>query len=69
MRYAAPLIYVSRRPIMRSAAALASAFEDVAQVRYSRSGTSEVSRRPNQDFEPTGSSASDCARLSTAPKE
>ena len=42
---------------MRSAAALAPAFDDVAQVRYSRSGTSEAARRPNQDFEPTGSSA------------
>ena len=41
---AAPLIYVSRRPIMRWAAALASAFEEVAQVRYSRSGALALSR-------------------------
>lgn len=33
---------------MRSAAALASAFDEVAQVRYSRSGTSDGLRRPNQ---------------------
>src|ERR1700733_16064862 len=52
---AAPLIYVSRRPIMRSAAALASAREEVAQVRYSRSGDSADSRRPNHDFAATAS--------------
>ena len=38
---------------MRSAAALASAREDVAQVRYSRSGALAASRRENQDLEPT----------------
>src|ERR1700730_9833425 len=54
---------------MRSAAAWASAFEEVAQVRYSRSGNDEVSRRPNQDLEPTGNCASAWATLSTASKE
>src|SRR5258708_7942287 len=54
---------------MRSAAALASAFEEVAQVRYSRSGDDEGSRRPNQDLEPTGNCASAWATLSTASKE
>src|SRR5258708_32675828 len=54
---------------MRSAAALASAFEEVAQVRYSRSGDDEVSRRPNQVLEPTGNCASAWATLSTASKE
>ena len=39
---------------MRCAAALASAFEEVAQVRYSRSGSLALSRRPNQDLDPTG---------------
>ena len=34
---------------MRSAAALASARDDVAQVRYSRSGILATSRRENQD--------------------
>src|SRR3954466_14829174 len=54
---------------MRSAAALASAFEEVAQVRYSRSGILEGSRRLNQDLEPTGRSASAWATLSTASNE
>ena len=36
---------------MRSAAALAAALEEVAQVRYSRSGRMAGSRRPNHDFE------------------
>src|ERR1700677_1511052 len=54
---------------MRSAAALASAFEEVAQVRYSRSGITAGSRRLNHDLEPTGSSASAWATLSTASKE
>src|ERR1700730_9560447 len=48
---AAPLIYVSRRPIMRSTAALASAFEEVAQVRYSRSGIAAGLCRANHDFD------------------
>ena len=55
--------------IMRSAAALASARDDVAQVRYSRSGTFVTSRRENQDLEPTDSSASAWATLSTASNE
>src|SRR5277367_3314123 len=54
---------------MRSAAALASAFEEVAQVRYSRSGNFPDSRRPNHDLEPTESIASAWATLSTASKE
>src|SRR5471032_3667086 len=54
---------------MRSAAALASALEEVAQVRYSRSGIAAGSRRPNHDLEPTGSCASAWATLSTASKE
>ena len=39
---------------MRSAAALASALEEVAQVRYSSSGNVAGSRRRNHDLEPTG---------------
>ena len=35
---------------MRSAAALASALEEVAQVRYSRSGVAVGSRRLNHDL-------------------
>src|SRR6185436_1663439 len=54
---------------MRCAAALASAFEDVAQVRYSRSGNFDMSRRLNHDLEPTESCASAWATLSTASKE
>jgi hypothetical protein len=54
---------------MRCAAALASAFEEVAQVRYSRSGSLALSRRPNQDLDPTESCASAWATLSTASKE
>src|ERR1700692_4673505 len=38
---------------MRSAAALASARDVVAQVRYSRSGILAGSRRLNHDLEPT----------------
>src|ERR1700712_446709 len=54
---------------MRSAAALASAFEEVAQVRYSRSGDDAASRRPNHDLEPIASWASATATLSTASNE
>src|SRR5437764_10802135 len=54
---------------MRSAAALASAREDVAQVRYSRSGSEAGSLRPNHDLEPTCSIAKAWATLSTASKE
>src|ERR1700684_3386040 len=54
---------------MRSAAALASALEEVAQVRYSRSGITVGPRRLNHDLEPTGNSASAWATLSTASKE
>ncbi len=56
---------------MRSAAILASALVEVAQVRYSSSGKSVFSRRPNHevnDFGATGNNASAYARLSTAPK-
>src|ERR1700722_18131231 len=54
---------------MRSAAALASALVEVAQVRYSRSGNAPDSRRPNHDLEPIVSIARACATLSTASKE
>ena len=43
---------------MRSTAALASAFDEVAQVRYSRSGTTAGPRRANHDFDDTGNSDS-----------
>src|SRR5271168_5404807 len=54
---------------MRSAAALASAFVELAQVRYSRSGVSAGPRRLNHDLEPAGNNASAWATLSTAPNE
>ena len=52
-----------------TAAALASALVEVAQVRYSRSAMATGSRRPNHDLDPTASSANACATLSTAPNE
>src|ERR1700722_17359990 len=54
---------------MRSAAALASAREEAAQVRYSRSGKVPGPRRPNHDLEPTVSIDNAWATLSTASKE
>src|ERR1700716_4267396 len=54
---------------MRSAAAFAAAREEVAQVRYSSSGNTAGSRRPNHDLDTTGNSASAWATLSTASKE
>jgi hypothetical protein len=54
---------------MRSAAALASARVEVAQVRYSKSGSAAGSRRPNQEREPTCNIASAWATFSTASKE
>src|SRR5580704_19772051 len=54
---------------MRSTAALASAFEDVAQVRYSRSGITAGPRRANHDFDDTGNCDSALATFSTASNE
>src|SRR5258708_226067 len=54
---------------MRSAADLASALVEVAQVRYSRSGGAAGPRRANHDFEPTASCDNAWATLSTASNE
>src|SRR5271163_4214665 len=54
---------------MRSTAALASALEEAAQVRYSRSGNAPGPRRPNHDLEPTDSIDNAWATFSTASKE
>src|ERR1700704_4291957 len=54
---------------MRSTAAFAAAREEVAQVRYSSSGNTAGSRRPNHDLDTTGNSASAWATFSTASKE
>jgi hypothetical protein len=54
---------------MRSTAALASAFEEVAQVRYSRSGVTAGPRRANHDFDDTGNWDSALATFSTASNE
>src|ERR1700739_870416 len=54
---------------MRSTAALASAFEEAAQVRYSRSGMTAGLRRANHDFDDTGNCDSALATFSTASNE